>query len=240
MAPAVVAALIAGGVQLASGIIQTTQGKKRAKRNARPELGNEVTTDYGNLLDLFEQQATYGVEPSTLNFISGKNEDALQSTLESMLLAGGSPNAVSNAYRGFTTSMSDLGVAETERRWEKIKTLAPITEQLADAKLQKFLYDKDAPYKDEAQAAALQQQMGYQQFMQGLDTLASTAINVEAGKTFGQTEEERTAAAKQKADLQREKVASREKVSLERIAAQERARKARYESRNQRATGYNQ
>ena len=209
MAPAVIAALIAGGVQLASGIVQTTQGKKRAKRNARPELGNEVTTDYGNLLDLFEQQATYGVEPSTLNFISGKNEDALQSTLESMLLAGGSPNAVSNAYRGFTTSMSDLGIAETERRWEKIKTLAPITEQLADAKLQKFLYDVDAPYKDEAQAAALQQQMGYQQFMMGLDTLGSTAINVAAGETYGETEEERSARIQDQAERRTSRIDAR-------------------------------
>jgi len=167
---------LAGGIQIASGAHQIKQGKELAKRNVRPELGNLVTGDYENLLNLYEQQAQYGIDPGSLNFVAGKNEDALQATLQSMLLAGGSPNAVGNAYRNFTGAMSDLGVMESERRWDKIKTLAPITEQLADAKLQRFLYDKDAPYKDKAQEASLKMNTGYQQLMAGIDTVVGGGI----------------------------------------------------------------
>lgn len=171
-----VSTLINAGV----GVAQLVKAKQMARRNPRPTLGNLVVDDYGNLLDMYEQQAQYGIDPSALNFAASKNENALTATLQSMLLAGANPNSVGNAYSNFTDAMGNLAVQESERRWQKITALAPITQQLAEAKLQTFLYDKDAPYKDLAQTAAAKQNAGSNMILGSINSLLGNTIKLTA------------------------------------------------------------
>lgn len=166
-------------VGMGAGLVNMAKGKQEARRNVRPIL--DQSGMYEDLLGLYQQQAEYGYDPSTMQFLTEENQNALTGTLQAMLMAGASPNDVAGAYAGYANQAQKVAADSSDRRWQKIAALTSATDRLFQSEQQEFLYNEDAPYKDKAQAAAARQNMGQQQFWGGLSSLTSTAQKSTAG-----------------------------------------------------------
>lgn len=167
------------GLGMISGLVNMGKGRAAARRNVRPVLDQSGL--YEDLLSLYEDQAQYGYDASTMQFLTEENQGALTGTLQAMLMAGASPNDVAGAYAGYANQMQKVAADSSDRRWAKIASLTSATDRLFQSQQQEFLYNQDAPYKDKAQAAAAQQNVGQQQFWSGLTSLTGTAQKATTG-----------------------------------------------------------
>ena len=177
-------------VGMLTGLANLISGKKAAKNNIRPVL--KQSGMYEDMLSMYEDQAQYGYDASTMNFLTEENQNALTGTLQTMLMAGASPNDVAGAYAGYSNQMQKAAADSSDKRWAKIAALSSAADKLFESKQQEFLYNEDGPYKDAAQAAAAKQNVGQQQLWGGLQSVVGTAVkqrtedmlyNIEMGKT---------------------------------------------------------
>jgi hypothetical protein len=169
------------GVSMIAGLINMGKGKQAARMNVRPVLDQSGL--YEDLLSMYEQQAMYGYDATTMQFLTEENQGALTGTLQAMLMAGASPNDVAGAYSGYANAMQKAAADSSDRRWQKVAALTGATDRLFQSQQQEFLYNQDAPYKDKAQAAAAQQNAGFQQFWGGLTSLMGTAQKATTAST---------------------------------------------------------
>lgn len=188
--------LIMTGLQMGGGLLQGADAKRLAKRNVRGVY--DGTSDAENLVNLFQQQAQFGIDQNALTFANEANQNAFSGSVQALLQAGGDPNMISALAGKFTDATEGLALANSDRKWSKINALANATNQLAAGKRDEFLYNVDAPYKDTAQLAAAKQSNAYQQTMMGADFLGSGLINQQ--RFYGQTGGNKNAATGDSSD----------------------------------------
>jgi len=163
------ATLVPGAIETIGGLLGIGSGNKMAIGNVRPTYkGSQI---WNNLLGRFESESQYGLSQSDLQISQEQQQNALAGTMNTLLLAGADPNTLADAYSTMADSFNQLGIEDSRARWQKVQALAGVTEQLANAKKDEFLYNEDAPYKDRAQASAAKQQAGWQSLLQGADSL---------------------------------------------------------------------
>lgn len=168
--------LVTGLYQFGKGIVEEYKGKQEARRTVRPTL--DISKPYDNMLGLFENLAQYGLDANALTFSNNQNQNALTASLNTILQSGGDPNAVNQAFQSYAKSTQDLAIEDSTRRWQKVAALSDATDKLSQAKIQEFLYNEDAPFKDKAQLNAAQIQSGGQNQMAGLDAITANLLRL--------------------------------------------------------------
>ncbi len=179
---------VAGALVGLWGVHDTEQARRIAKRNVRPNF--DQTSQYEDMLQFYEKQAMYGLDPNDIALQTDLAGRGLSSSLATGLQAGGSPNTTSELYGNYSDAIARLSASDSEMRWNKVNATAAAMKQLLDAKTTAFLYNEDAKFKDTAQYAAALGTAGEQEKQAGLDTFMASLIKglqTNYGKDNGKT-----------------------------------------------------
>lgn len=175
--------LLLGAAKGAVGIAQMISGNHLAKNNIRPTYhGADI---WKHLLTVMQGQAQFGIDQNSLSFADNSNKDALAGSIDALLKAGGDPNSIAGIYDAYTAATQKLTMADSDRRWAKIQSIADVTGQLANAQKDEFLYNEDAKFKDTAQLAAQKQKNGLSMLFGGLDTIGGALGANQTANLFG-------------------------------------------------------
>lgn len=167
MNPLDLAQLAYGGFQTIQGLFEQNDAERLAETNVRPVA--KTANLYDDLVSRFAGESQYGIDRNARSFANENINNNFSAGLSAMLMAGGNANSAVSLYGASTQATQNLAVQDSERRWQKVNALAGIVDKQNEAKIQDWLYNEDAPYKDKARLAAQKQMMGYNQAMTGVD-----------------------------------------------------------------------
>lgn len=164
------------------GGIKNASGNRMGKNNDRPdyEIPDEVFENVG----MFEEMAQGGLPQDELSRLHQNSLRGLTSSLSAGLQMGADASTVGDYYQRYLDANSDLGVKNSLQRFSNLNTLANARNALIEQKFIEFSYDRDQPYKDKAQAAAMQKKEGVEDIFSGADTMLGAYAYGEASRTY--------------------------------------------------------
>lgn len=158
-----------GAVQAGIGIGDVIAGNNIDV--TRPEL--TTPEPYKANQKLAASEAQYGLNPDALQSLQTGAEQGLTASLGTLQDVGGNPNQVSDVFMNYITTLGKNAVYDSQLKNQKVQDLYSANTTLGDFDVTKFLYNKDAPFKDEMQRKNELLKSGKQEIFGGLDTAVS-------------------------------------------------------------------
>lgn len=172
----------AGLGQLAYGAIQNARAKKQAQMNPRPDY--VVPQEYAENLSDAEARAQTGFGDDTLTRMHQNALRGLSASLTAGLQAGAMPNTVNDYYQSYLDNAGEVGMKDSLQRFQNVNSLFAARDQMAQQKFIEFGYNRDAPFKDAAQASSLQGQQSLTTIGQGVSGIINSFANDTARKLY--------------------------------------------------------
>lgn len=175
--------LALGGLQTALGIYQGISGNARAQRALRKRRAFRTPEEILDLAKFDQSRVGVGLDPQTLQYLTGNADNALSSSLNAAARLGGDPNQLSNLVDQRFAENLKFG-AENQRQnllnyagyRESLQTLAA-----NDAAEQK---SREDILKDELAAAGATQQQSVPNVLGGGNTILNTLAAANTANLF--------------------------------------------------------
>ena len=183
--PLTAAAVVGGVTALAktgTGIAQTVQANRRAKRNIRPTFN--IEDEYYDNRDIAARSASSGIGDAALSYYRDTAGAGLGSTLSAITQAGGGINAAQNTMNTYLQSLRDVAVKDSIMQQENIRYFIDRNADLAKQKVQQWVLNEYEPYKDRAAANATQAQAGMQNIFTGAGELTGALSSYAMGSNY--------------------------------------------------------
>jgi hypothetical protein len=165
-----------GIVSGAIGLINEGKAKEEARRLAATRPQYQVDPLVNQDLNLAESELSSNVSSGEKAYAT-LNNGQFSSAIGSTLKAGGDPNSVGAIYGNSEDGRLKLQQMRDNLRLNQIQNVLKTSQNKQDANTTAFLYNKDAPWKDAAQANAAARQAAQQQVSQGFNTFISGGMN---------------------------------------------------------------
>lgn len=176
--------LALGGLQTALGIYQGIAGDARAQRVMRKRRAFQTPEEILDLAKFDQSQVGSGLDPQTLQYLTGNADNALSTSLNTAARLGADPNQLSNLLdQRFQQNLS-IGAQNQLENMKKFSTYRDSLQILAanDAAEQKSREDL---LKDQLQAASAMQQQAVPNVLGGGNTILNTLSAAKTAELFG-------------------------------------------------------
>lgn len=173
-----------GVVETIGNLISGNSAKKRQKQLLSQRKAYKTPSEINQILQATEQNASYGLDPSLLQFLDKKTNAAFSSSLDVLQRLGGDPNAVSNIFGQKLDANGNIIAADTEAQMKKFSEYISALNLVADNKAAEWKSEQDI-IKDKLQAEGANIAAAGANVNNGLNTIAGAASGALAMKLYG-------------------------------------------------------
>jgi hypothetical protein len=156
----------------AVGLINKNKANKQAKQlqASRPQLQDSPYLK--DQVSLAESQLSTGMSAEAKNAYESDLDKSLSTSLSTVLKGGGSVNNISEILSGDQQGRQRLAMMKDNLRLNNINNLVRAQDAAEQFRQEQFQVNSDAPWKDQAQAAAQARQGAENQMWSGISTAA--------------------------------------------------------------------
>lgn len=160
-----------GILQTGIGIVNSIGAKKRQKKLLSQRTGYKTPAEINEVLQATQQNASIGLDPSTMNFLDNKTNSAFASSLDVIQRIGGDPNAMSSIFGQKVDALGDFAEVDTRARMKNFSAYLEALNTVAANKTAEWKSQQDI-IKDKLQAAGADLNTANQNISGGLNTVA--------------------------------------------------------------------
>lgn len=178
-----VVAGLAALYKIGKGIKQTSDAKKRAARNKKPNY--DIQQEYFDNQTIAQNLAGQGFNSKTVDNFNQESERGLQATIDATLQAGGGPNSIQSALTNYNYGNLRFAASDAEKRTQNIASLYDRNKELANQKVMQWTIDKYEKFKDEAAAITQERAAGQQNINTGISEGVSVVAGLSGAGAYG-------------------------------------------------------
>lgn len=155
------------------GAYRYFRGKSQAKKNIRPEF--QLDPQYQENIDILTN--TMGLPQSALDLYYRSVGQNTNQGINAILGAGGNGNQISNLVGDRNQQFQQIAMMDALQKKQDIMGIINARQMLANQKDTRWQLNQFNPYKDKAQALALEQQAGFAQIGGALNSASAAFAN---------------------------------------------------------------
>lgn len=173
-----------GILQTGIGIVNSIGAKKRQRRLLSQRTAYKTPSEINEVLQATQQNASIGLDPSTLNFLDNKTNSAFASGLDVIQRIGGDPNAMSAIFDQKVDALGNFAEMDTQTRMKNFSAYLEALNSVAANKTAEWKSEQDI-IKDKLQAAGADLNTANQNISGGLNTMAGGIAAEETMNLYG-------------------------------------------------------
>ena len=163
-----------GVLQTGIGIVNSIGARKRQKKLLSQRTSYKTPAEINQILQATQQNASIGLDPSTMDFVNNKTNASFASSLDVIQRLGDDPNAMSSIFGQKVDALGDIAEMDTQTKMKNFSAYLGALGTVADNKTAEWKSEQDI-IKDKLQAAAADLNTANQNISGGLNTVAGAA-----------------------------------------------------------------
>lgn len=173
-----------GILQTGIGIVNSIGARKRQQKLLSQRTAYKTPAEINQVLQATQQNASIGLDPSTMNFLDNKTNSAFASSLDVMQRIGGDPNAMSAIFGQKIDALGNIAEMDTAAKMKNFSAYLEALNTVAANKTAEWKSGQDI-IKDKLQAAGADLNTANQNISGGLNTIAGGIGAQETMDLFG-------------------------------------------------------
>lgn len=165
-----------GILQTGIGIIDSIGAKKRQRNLLSQRQAYQTPSEINDILQATQQNASIGLDPSTLNFLNDQTNNTFSSSLDVIQRIGGDSNAMASIFGQKVDALGNIAQMDTQ---EKMKNFSQYLSALGVVASNKAAEQKSQQdiLKDKLQAEGVNLNTANQNISGGVNTITSAIAN---------------------------------------------------------------
>ena len=141
-----------GILQTGIGIINSIGARKRQNKLLSQRTSYKTPAEINQILQATQQNASLGLDPSTMDFLNNKTNASFASSLDVIQRLGGDPNAMSSIFGQKVDALGNIAEMDTQAKMRNFSAYLSALDTVATNKTAEWKSEQDI-IKDKLQAA---------------------------------------------------------------------------------------
>ena len=141
-----------GILQTGIGIINSIGARKRQNKLLSQRTSYKTPAEINQILQATQQNASLGLDPSTMDFLNNKTNTSFASSLDVIQRLGGDPNAMSSIFGQKVDALGNIAEMDTQAKMRNFSAYLSALDTVATNKTAEWKSEQDI-IKDKLQAA---------------------------------------------------------------------------------------